>query len=335
MAKTFILIDLNNLIHRAKHATQHGDVSIKIGMSMHILFNSISKMWKKFKGTHVVFCLDGKSWRREVYESYKLSRRLQQATKSIKEREEDELFYEAYNDLIAFLTEKTNCSVLKSPGLEADDLIACWVKKHPDDMNIIISTDSDFCQLLADNVEIYNGVTNMRITVSGVYDDKDKLFEFTLKNDGKIKVGKANPNFVPAADWIEWAKFSKIIRGDAGDGIFTAYPKVRQTLLRNAFEDRKNKGYIWNNLMLQTWKDHEGNIHRVLDDYNRNMMLIDLVELPDEIVELAAAVIDTEITAKNIPNIGIWFMKFCGKHDLTRLAQYPDQFVQFLAARYE
>ena len=68
MSKTFILIDLNNLIHRAKHATQHGDVSIKIGMSMHILFNSISKMWKKFKGTHVVFCLDGKSWRREVYE---------------------------------------------------------------------------------------------------------------------------------------------------------------------------------------------------------------------------------------------------------------------------
>lgn len=332
--KTFILIDLNNLIYRAKHATQQNDISIKIGMSMHILFNSINKMWKKFSGTHVVFCLDGKSWRKEVYENYKLQRKLKQAQKSIREQEEDLLFNEAYSDLIEFLIEKTNCSVLKSQGLEADDLIACWVKTHPNDMNIIISSDSDFYQLLSENVEIYNGITGLRITKDGVYDDKDKKYEFTLKNDGKIKLGKENPNYQPDADWVEWAKFSKIIRGDAGDGIFTAYPKVRQTLLRNAFEDRKNKGYIWNNLMLQTWTDHEGTVHRVLDDYNRNKMLIDLNELPDEIYNLANAVIETEVTAKNIPNVGIWFMKFCGKHDLKRLSQYPDQYVVFLNARY-
>ena len=335
MNKTFILIDLNNLIHRAKHATKQGDVSIKIGMSMHILFGSISKMWKKFNGSHVVFCLDGKSWRKEVYEPYKLNRRLQQATKSIREQEEDELFNEAFNDLIKFLIEKTNCSVLKSQGLEADDLIAMWIKTHPDDKNIIISSDSDFYQLLADNVDIYNGITGLRITKKGVWDDKDKRYEFTLKNDGKIKLGAENPDYEPDEDWIEWAKFSKIIRGDGGDGIFTAYPKVRQTQLRNAFDDRKNKGFVWNNLMLQTWQDHEGKTHRVLDDFNRNKMLIDLTELPDEIEELAESVIQTETSAKNVPSVGIWFMKFCGRHELTRLAQYPDQYVQFLNARYE
>lgn len=331
---TYILLDLNNLLHRAKHVSQHGDADLKIGMSMMIVFNSISKMWKKFKANHLVVCLDGKSWRREVYTQYKSQRRVQQATRSEREKEEDELFNEAFQDLIKFLTEKTNCTVLRSQGLEADDFIARWIKIHPNDKHIVISSDSDFYQLLSDNVEIYNGVTNLRITKYGVYDDKDKKYEFTLKNDGKIKLGEVNQNYLPPKDWIEWAKFSKIMRGDAGDGIFTAYPKVRQTQLRNAFDDRNDKGFVWNNLMLQTWKDHEGNIHRVLDDFNRNKTLIDLTELPAEITELADAIISETTEIKTIPNVGIWFLKFCAKHGLKRMEDNPTQYIDFLIASY-
>lgn len=334
MSKTFILLDLNNLLHRAKHVTMSSDPTIKVGMAISIVFASINKMWKKFNASHLVVCLDGKSWRREVYENYKLGRRLTQSAKTVREQEEDELFNEAFSDLIKFLREKSNASVLQSQGLEADDFIARWITLHPEDHHIIISSDSDFYQLLSDNVEIYNGITNLLITKEAVYDDKDKKYEFTLKNDGKIKLGKENSNFTPPEDWIEWAKFSKIMRGDAGDGIFTAYPKIRQTQLRNAFEDRKNKGYIWNNLMLQTWKDHEGEIHRVLDDFNRNKLLIDLNEIPIEIAELADNIIREQTLIKSLPQIGIWFLKFCSKYELERMTKSPDQYIKFLSASY-
>ena len=36
--------------------------------------------------------------------------------------------------------------------LEADDLIAGWVQAHPNDNHVIISTDGDFAQLIAPNV---------------------------------------------------------------------------------------------------------------------------------------------------------------------------------------
>lgn len=331
---TYILIDLSNLLHRAKHVTS-GTVDLKIGMSMHIIFNSILKMWRKFDADHIVVCLDSKSWRREVYTQYKAARRLTVAQKSVREQEEDDVFNEAFNDLVKFLDEKTNVTVLKSVGLEADDFIAQWVKIHPNDLNVIISSDSDFYQLLAVNVKIFNGVTDLLITKDGVYDEKDRKLEFTLKNDGKLKVGKPNENFNPDSDWVEWAKFSKIMRGDAGDGIFTAYPKVRQTALRNAYDDRKGKGYNWNNLMLQTWTDHEGVTHRVLDCFERNRMLIDLNDLPPEIAELTEQVINETTKAKHVPNIGIWFKKFCHLHNLQRLEKNAINHATYLASPYK
>lgn len=332
--QTYILIDLNNLLHRAKHVT-HGDTSLKIGLSMHIAFTSILSMWRKFEADHVVICLDGKSWRREVYESYKRSRRVAAEAKSLKEQKEDEEYNEAFWDMINFFQERTNVSVLQSAGLEADDLIARWIAVHPDCKHVIISSDSDFFQLLSSNVEIYNGITNYRITATGVYDDKDKPREFSVKNDGKIKVGKADPNFVPEPEWWEWAKFSKIMRGDAGDGIMTAYPKVRQTQLRKAYEDRKERGFIWNNLMLQTWQDHEGNTRRVLDCYNENRMLIDLCDLPEEICILADSVIQESVTRSKRPQIGIWFLRFCNKYELVRLEQNPNPHLEYLQAEYK
>mgnify|MGYP006274835741 FL=1 len=331
--QTYILIDLNNLLHRAKHVTR-GDASIKIGLSMHIAFSSILSMWKKFEASHVVICLDGRSWRREVYDNYKRSRRIASAAKSVREQAEDEEFNEAFNDLIKFLQEKTNVSVLKSPGLEADDLVARWIAVHPDSKHVIISSDSDFYQLLSSNVEIYNGITGMRITSGGVYNDKDKNMEFSVKNDGKIKIGKPDPNFEPEPEWWEWAKFSKMMRGDAGDGILTAYAKVRQTQLQRAYEDPRERAYIWNNLMLQTWEDHEGNTRRVLDCYNENRMLIDLTELPNEICTLADTVIQESVQREKRPQIGIWFLRFCNRHQLVRIEQNPNPHLEYLQAPY-
>ena len=57
---THILVDTANTFFRARHVIR-GDTSEKIGMAIHIMMNSIKKAWQDFDGTHVVFCLEGRS----------------------------------------------------------------------------------------------------------------------------------------------------------------------------------------------------------------------------------------------------------------------------------
>ena len=57
--------------------------------------------------------------------------------------------------------------------------------------------------------------------------------------------------------------------------------------LLEAFEDRSNQGFVWNNIMLSRWVDHEGKEHRVKEDYERNKELIDLTRQPDHIKQIS------------------------------------------------
>ena len=71
---THILIDTANTFFRARHVIR-GDTSEKIGMAIHIMMNSIKKAWQDFDGTHLVFCLEGRSWRKDHYAPYKRNRK--------------------------------------------------------------------------------------------------------------------------------------------------------------------------------------------------------------------------------------------------------------------
>ena len=101
-----------------------------------------------------------------------------------------------------------------------------------------------------------------------------------------------------------------------------------------AYADRTNKGFTWNNFMLQRWVDHENVEHRVLEDYHRNKTLIDLTAQPDDI----KAVLDETITNKvnTVPKgqIGLHFLRFCGKWDLQRLSDKASDHSKYLGASY-
>jgi len=325
---TYILVDTANTFFRARHAMR-GDAHEKVGMSLHVILSSIRKAWADFDGKHVVFCLEGRSWRKDYYEPYKRNRSDARAAHSVREAEEEKLFWETFDVFKEYINEKTNCSVLRHPNLEADDLIAGWIAAHPNDNHVIISTDGDFAQLIAPNVKQYNGVMNMTITHEGYFDDKGKPIKD--KKTGEIK---------PAPE-PEWQLFKKCMRGDTSDNVFSAYPGVREKGTKNkvglqeAFADRNSKGWAWNNLMLQRWTDHEGKEHRVLEDYNRNIVLCDLKAQPDDvklqIVETIQAEIDKE---KNISQVGIRLMKFCGQHDLVKVSEQVQSYAEPLNARY-
>jgi hypothetical protein len=188
---------------------------------------------------------------------------------------------------------------------------------------------------------LYNGINDHLFSITGVTDAKGKNLAFTIESNSKIKVGKTDANFVPPVDYQQWVLFLKCMRGDPGDNVFSAYPGVRvkgtknQVGLTEAFEDRDRKGYAWNNLMLQRWSDHNGEEHRVLDDYNRNVTLVDLTAQPEDIRQMITTTIEEKTREpKNISQVGIRLLKFCQLYDMKKIMDTIQTYADPFQARY-
>jgi 5'-3' exonuclease len=326
----YALIDTANTFFRARHvANRNTDTWEKIGMAMHLTMSSVNQVQRMFGVDHVVFCLEGRSWRKEFYTPYKAHRKLDESAMTEREIEENKMFWETYEAFTTFLREKTNTSVLRVPNAEADDIIARFVALHPDDEHFIISSDTDFVQLIAENVHQYNGVAGQLIKLDGYFNDRGKPIKDKKTGEHKL------------LEDPEYLLFKKIIRGDATDNVFSAYPGVREkgsknsVGIREAFEDREKQGFKWNNMMLQRWVDHDDVEHRVRDDYERNKTLIDLKAQPTEIKEAVDTVIRENVRTMVTSSVGIHFMKFCGKYELTRLSEQGDTYAKWLNSPYK
>jgi 5'-3' exonuclease len=327
--KKYALIDTANTFFRARHvASRNTDTWGKIGMALHLSLASVNQIARKFGVDHVVFCLEGRSWRKDYYEPYKKNRIVDAQAQTDSEREENEMFWDTYEKFTTYLIEKTNVSVIRHPEAEADDVIARFIHLHPDDEHFIISSDTDYIQLIAPNVKQYNGVTNQLITLEGYFDDRDRPIVDKKTKETKLL---GDPEFV---------LFEKCMRGDATDNVFSAYPGVRTKGSKNkvglteAFEDRTKQGFNWNNLMLQKWADHNGVEHRVRDDYERNRTLIDLKAQPQEIKDKVDEAIITGVRTNSTPQVGIHFMKFCGKYELTKISEQAEAYAKWLNSPY-
>jgi 5'-3' exonuclease len=330
------------MFFRARHqAHRAADTWTKLGFALHLTIMSANKVARDLGADHVVFALEGRSWRKDHYKPYKANRAEARGAMTETEAEEDKLFWETYDELTKYLSTKTNCSVIRCATAEADDVIARWIALHPQDDHTIVSTDSDFVQLVAPNVQLYNGVNDHLFSVDGVRDGKGKSLSFEIKSNSKIKVNKHDPKFVLPKDYQKWVLFLKCMRGDPGDNVFSAYPGVRikgtkkSVGLTEAFEDRNKKGYAWNNLMLQRWTDHNQKELRVLDEYERNCTLIDLTAQPQEIKNVVDTAIREQISHKDVGMVGAQFLKFCGKYELTKLSDHADAVGRWMNQTYQ
>jgi 5'-3' exonuclease len=325
----YLIIDTANTFFRARHAaSRHADAWDKLGFAIHVTIGAIAKCWREQQADHVVFCLEGKSWRKEFYAPYKKNRAVARAALTEEQQEEDKLFWETFDELTKYIKESSNCTVLQHPNLEADDLVAGWIQAHPHDEHVIVSSDSDFHQLLSENVKQYNGIADELHTLQGIFDKKGAAVI-----DKKTKLPKTIPN-------PQWILFEKCMRGDSSDNVFSAYPGVRTKGTKNkvglmeAYQDKENKGFNWNNLMNQTWTDHKGEEHKVVNDYERNVTLVDLTAQPVHVKVMIAETIAENSTTKEVGQVGTKFLKFCGKYEMVKMTDSPKQYVDFLSASY-
>lgn len=326
----YLIVDTANTFFRARHSAHRAStLEEKVGFAIHVTLASIYKAWRDQKANHVVICLEGRSWRKDYYEPYKKNRVVARAALTDAELEEDQAFWSAFDDLKTFFYEKSNCTVLRHENLEADDLIAGWIQSHPQDNHVIVSSDTDYYQLLATNVKQYNGISDELHTLDGIFDHKGRRVI-----DKKTK----EPKTIPDPKWI---LFEKCMRGDVSDNVFSAFPGVRlkgsknKVGLQEAFADMDRKGFNWNNLMLQRWTDHEGQEHRVRDDYERNRQLIDLTAQPADIILAVDTAIREQISHKDVGQVGSHFLKFCSRYELTRLSDSAEQVSRWLNQVYQ
>ncbi len=160
----------------------------------------------------------------------------------------------------------------------------------------------------------------------------------------KLKNKEIDEDCSPPKDWVQLALFVKCIRGDKGDFIFSAYPGVRYNGTANkvgiyeAWQDRDNKGFPWNNFMLQTWNkllpNGDTKDVTVLEEYNANKELIDLTMQPSAIKELIDNGIVTAIQKEAVGNVGIKFLQFCAKYDLVRAQERVNDHIKYLNKGY-
>jgi hypothetical protein len=163
--------------------------------------------------------------------------------------------------------------------------------------------------------------------LEGYFDDKDR----------PVKDKEKNPKLLEDPQYL---LFKKCMRGDATDNVFSAFPGVREkgsskkAGLIEAYADRTKRGFDWNNMMLQRWADHDGNEVRVRDAYERNRILIDLTAQPDDVKLSVDTNIREGVRRTTIPQVGIHFMKFCGKYDLQKISTNAETYAKWLNSPY-
>lgn len=203
MVGLHILMDGNNTAYRANCTTElytkSGERTSAIMGVFNITHNVIESLSKEYKlpVKEVVYAWDlGHSPRRKaVFPEYKANRK-----KGEERTEEDRTWMDEFIQQANILYENLplfGVKCYRKKGWEGDDLIYAIsdaiVEKSPEDIVVIVSTDEDFHQLIADRVHLYSPIKQILYTL----DNYQELME------------------IPQELFLTY----KVLKGDSSDGI--------------------------------------------------------------------------------------------------------------------
>lgn len=296
---------MSNMLHRSYFANREHEPELGPGLAHHTALVTLQKYFRQYKPHKTVMVFDRPSWRKDytadtsLCVSQKLYKGNRRQNMTPTEKDRYDKFLNHIADFENLMRTHTSVICLGENGLEADDLIAGFVQKNTEDDVIIVSSDKDFIQLLAyENVSLIDPMTG-----------KDR------RKDEKNWNGDA-----------EYFLFEKCLRGDDGDNVQNAFPRVRSTRIQKAYTDP----FELVNLMNETWTDAHGKEFIVKELFEENKMLMDLSAQPECVVRRLYETIDNAMT-----NPGKYshfhFLKFLGRYDLKKIADNIDTFVPLLS----
>lgn len=318
MPRKSLVIDVSNILFRVSAAQMNNpyardaDTQDLVGLCFHISLFSILKYYNKFKPDYIVFAFEGENNWRKTYTTKNKSRIGYKSGRVV-----DPKMIHFYKLMIAFkevITNHTSICCLSVKKMEADDSIAAYCQLYAsNEHNItIISGDKDFTQLLKlPNVKLIN------------------------PDNGKERNTPNDKEYEPDIDY--WM-FKKCVRGDAGDSVPSAYPRVREVKIKKAYEDQYSKlnfmNEEWNRIILE--KDENGVMvevsitHKVGDLFEENCILMDLSKQPKELrIELEDNI------KKQVNETGTYshfhFLRFLGEYNLQKVSEESMKFVELFA----
>jgi hypothetical protein len=316
-----LLVDTANILFRvASSNSKHQFASSpedQAGLAMHSALLTMRSYYNKVKPDKMAISFEGgKNWRkdhtRDLRDIKSVSKRLYKGN-----RVKDDSMIPFFELIAAFehlAREHTALICLAHDKVEGDDMIAAYARKFSalGDKVVIVSADKDFIQLMR-----LPGVTVMNPDANG----QDRTID---KKTGE----KIDPVFF---------MYEKAFRGDSGDNVMSAFPRVRTDKLKKAF-DAKEAGdtFLHSNLMNSTWtfvnpEDGAERLMRVGDLYEENLMLMDLVYgQPQDIQEIMATAVDDALATHGKFDF-FQFQKFCGKFKLNKISEQATNFVPMLA----
>jgi len=152
---TVLAIDFMNAAHRARSGFQLGPAPVIFNF-----FRQFKSLVDQFKPTKIYVALEGKPIHRyEALTEYKANRKVEADDPRAKELEK---FFNQVNEIVSLLSNHFPVSVVRHPTSECDDTLANLVRKSKNNNEswVVVSTDTDFIQLLQDydHVRLYNPV---------------------------------------------------------------------------------------------------------------------------------------------------------------------------------
>ena len=302
MAYRRMIFDTANLLFRI-HAAQSYKATTNedsAGLAMHIMLNTIKGYYKKFGPDQLAVTFEGsENWRKAYTASDAcVSKRIYKANRV----KDDSMipFFELIKAFEELVRNHTSLVCLSHPKVEGDDLIGGYAQRfaNTDDEIIIVSGDKDFKQLLK------------------------------FKNVTLIDPDSGKPR---ECDDPEYFMFEKCFRGDTGDNVMSAYPRVRATKLQKAYNDEYALTQLWNESWSMT--DPETGIKtsfKVGDLFLENDLLMNLESQPEEIKKIINDTLDYELVHHGKFS-NFHFMKFCGKYGLNSIAEQATTFNEVLS----
>lgn len=184
------------------------------------------------KGGRLVFCLDSRSWRKEIDREYKKSREDSKGNKKIMDNATKEIFYKVLADLGDVL-ENAGICVSKVQGAEGDDLMFKW-SQHFNNIGencILVTGDGDSTQNVVGPQDAWTVVWNPKTSANKIYaiegwtsylstKSGDTIFDFALSDDSGsllkfIKDKGVSVEYVTPSSYV----LKKILIGDDGDDV--------------------------------------------------------------------------------------------------------------------
>jgi len=328
MKQRRLIIDVSNLFWRAVAANQkYGSPNAEdsAGLGLHMCLMSLRKHYNALKPQKIAVAFEGKqNWRKEYTKSDECySKRLYKGNRVLDPNMA--VLFDVIKNFEEMVREHTNIVTLQHPMLEGDDLISGYAQYYsrPHDGSpegdevIILSGDKDFVQELDhENVTLINpddGKPRSLIDVCGVDDAGYFMFE-------------------------------KTFRGDAGDNVLPALPRVRKTRLHKAYGVRDGvcnpewaDAFELSNLLDTHWEytDPESGDKRQMHVermFAENDLLMNLKGQPEHIRELIRQTVLTQ--ADNHGQFNFFkFNQFVGKYKLQQIAERASDFVGLFSGK--